>query len=137
VIGDEKMLTDPIADMLTRIRNANMVSKPKVELPSSTMKEAIAAILKREGFVKNYKVETREGKKILQIYLKYSDNGQKVITHLERVSKPGRRKYVKRDEIPRVLNGLGICILSTSKGILTGEEARRLGVGGEVLCYIW
>ncbi|RLE10512.1 30S ribosomal protein S8 [Candidatus Aerophobetes bacterium] len=131
------MLTDPIADMLTRIRNANMVSKPKVELPSSTMKEAIAAILKREGFVKNYKVETREGKKILQIYLKYSDNGQKVITHLERVSKPGRRKYVKRDEIPRVLNGLGICILSTSKGILTGEEARRLGVGGEVLCYIW
>jgi len=131
------MLTDPIADMLTRIRNANMVSKPKVELPSSTMKEAIAAILKREGFVKNYKVETREGRKILQIYLKYSDNGQKVITHLERVSKPGRRKYVKRDEIPRVLNGLGICILSTSKGILTGEEARRLGVGGEVLCYIW
>jgi len=131
------MLTDPIADMLTRIRNANMVSKPKVELPSSTIKEAIAAILKREGFVKNYKVETREGKKILHIYLKYSDNGQKVITHLERVSKPGRRKYVKRDEIPRVLNGLGICILSTSKGILTGEEARRLGVGGEVLCYIW
>ena len=131
------MLTDPIADMLTRIRNANMVSKPKVELPSSTMKEAIAAILKREGFVKNYKVETRESRKILQIYLKYSDNGQKVITHLERVSKPGRRKYVKRDEIPRVLNGLGICILSTSKGILTGEEARRLGVGGEVLCYIW
>ena len=131
------MLTDPIADMLTRIRNANMVSKPKVELPSSAMKEAIAAILKREGFVKNYKVETRESRKILQIYLKYSDNGQKVITHLERVSKPGRRKYVKRDEIPRVLNGLGICILSTSKGILTGEEARRLGVGGEVLCYIW
>jgi len=131
------MLTDPIADMLTRIRNANMVSNPKVELPSSNVKQAIAAVLKREAFIKSYRVETREGKKVLQIYLRYSDDAQKVITHLERVSKPGCRKYVNRDEIPRVLNGLGICILSTSRGIITGEEARRLGVGGEVLCYIW
>jgi len=131
------MLTDPIADMLTRIRNANMVSNPEVELPSSNVKQAIAAVLKREAFIKSYRVETREGKKVLQIYLRYSDDAQKVITHLERVSKPGCRKYVNRDEIPRVLNGLGICILSTSRGIITGEEARRLGVGGEVLCYIW
>jgi small subunit ribosomal protein S8 len=131
------MLTDPIADMLTRIRNANMVSNPKVELPSSNVKQAIAAVLKREAFIKSYRVETRKGKKVLQIYLRYSDDAQKVITHLERVSKPGCRKYVNRDEIPRVLNGLGICILSTSRGIFTGEEARRLGVGGEVLCYIW
>jgi len=131
------MLSDPIADMLTRIRNANLLSKPKVELPSSNIKEAMAHILKREGFIRGYRVGLRKKKKMLEIYLKYSDDGKRTITHLERVSKPGRRRYVKKDEIPKVLNGAGICIISTPQGIVTGEEARRLGVGGEILCYIW
>ena len=132
------MLTDPIADLLTRIRNANALSDTKVDLPSSNLKEAIARVLQKEGFIKGHRVVTQRGKKrILQIYLKYSDEGEKIITHLERISKPGRRRYVRKDEIPRVLNGLGICILSTPKGILTGEEARRIGVGGEILCNVW
>jgi small subunit ribosomal protein S8 len=132
------MLTDSIADLLTRIRNANVLSKAKVELPSSNLKEAITRVLQKEGFIRGHRVVTTKGKKrILQIYLKYSDGGEKIITHLERVSKPGKRRYVRRDEISRVLNGLGICILSTPKGILTGEEARRMGVGGEVLCNVW
>ena len=132
------MLTDPIADLLTRIRNANALSITKVELPSSNLKEAITRVLQKEGFIKGHRVITAEEKKrILQIYLKYSQEKERIITHLERVSKPGRRRYVRKDEIPRVLNGLGICILSTSRGILTGEEARRMGVGGEILCNVW
>lgn len=130
------MQTDPIADFLTRIRNANMVYKESVEVPGSKMKEAIAEVLTREGFIKGYKVKVKEGKKFLEIFLKYSD-GERVIRHLERISSPGRRIYVSKDEIPRVCSGLGICILSTSKGILTGQEAKRLGVGGEVICYVW
>ena len=132
------MLTDPIADLLTRIRNANALSKAKVEVPSSNLKEAITRVLQREGFIKGHRVITAGGKKrILQIYLKYSENEDRIITHLERVSKPGKRRYVGKDEIPRVLNGLGICILSTPRGILTGEEARKTGVGGEILCNVW
>jgi small subunit ribosomal protein S8 len=136
--GDNKMLTDSIADLLTRIRNANTVSKAKVELPSSNLKEAITRVLQKEGFIKGHRVITTRGKKrTLQIYLKCSEGGERIITHLERVSKPGNRRYIRKDEIPRVLNGLGICILSTPKGILTGEEARRMGVGGEILCNVW
>jgi len=132
------MLTDSIADLLTRIRNANALSKAKVEIPSSNLKEAITRVLQREGFIKGHRVITAGGKKrMLQIYLKYSENGDRIITHLERVSKPGKRRYVGKDEIPRVLNGLGICILSTPRGVLTGEEARKTGVGGEILCNVW
>ncbi|MFQ6066484.1 MAG: 30S ribosomal protein S8 [bacterium] len=132
------MLTDPIADLLTRIRNANALSSTKVEVSSSNLKEAIARVLQKEGFIKGHRVITARGKKrVLQIYLKYSDEGEKIIKHLERVSRPGRRRFVRKDEIPWVLNGLGICILSTPKGVLTGEEARRMGVGGEILCQVW
>ncbi len=131
------MQTDPIADFLTRIRNANMVGKESVEIPHSKIKETITQILLREGFIEGYRLKVRGGKKFLEIYLKYSSDGERVITHLERVSKPGLRVYVKKEEIPRVLRGLGICILSTSKGIMTGEEAKRKRVGGELLCYIW
>ena len=131
------MLTDPIADFLTRIRNANILFKDRLEIPSSSLKEAIAAVLEREGFVRRYRVITRGKKKVLQIYLKRTSEGETVIAHLERISKPGRRMYVKKNEIPRVLNGMGICILSTPRGLLSGEEASRVGVGGEVLCYVW
>ncbi|TES84253.1 30S ribosomal protein S8 [Candidatus Aerophobetes bacterium] len=131
------MLTDPIADFLTRIRNANILSKERLEIPSSSLKEAIAAVLEREGFVRRYRVITRGKRKVLQIYLKRTSEGETVIAHLERISKPGRRMYVKKNEIPRVLNGMGICILSTPRGLLSGEEASRVGVGGEVLCYVW
>ena len=131
------MLTDPIADLLTRIRNANILSKDRLEIPSSSLKEAIAAVLEREGFVRRYRVITRGKRKVLQIYLKRTSEGETVIAHLERISKPGRRMYVKKNEIPRVLNGMGICILSTPRGLLSGEEASRVGVGGEVLCYVW
>ena len=131
------MLTDPIADFLTRIRNANILSKDRLEIPSSSLKEAIAAVLEREGFVRRYRVITRGKRKVLQIYLKRTSEGETVIAHLERISKPGRRMYVKKNEIPRVLNGMGICILSTPRGLLSGEEALRVGVGGEVLCYVW
>jgi small subunit ribosomal protein S8 len=131
------MLTDPIADFLTRIRNANILSKDRVEIPSSSLKEAITAVLEREGFVRRYRVITRGKRKVLQVYLKRTSEGETVIAHLKRISKPGRRMYVKKDEIPRVLNGMGICILSTPRGLLSGEEALRVGVGGEVLCYVW
>lgn len=135
------MQTDPIADFLTQIRNANMVHKESAEIPASRVKEAIAAVLAEEGYIERYKIKVRGKKRLIQIYLKYpSDENrekQRLINHLERVSRPGRRFYVKKDEIPQVRNGLGICILSTPKGILSGEKARRLGVGGEILCYIW
>ncbi|TET64421.1 30S ribosomal protein S8 [Candidatus Aerophobetes bacterium] len=131
------MLTDPIADLLTRIRNANILFKDRLEIPSSSLKEAIVAVLEREGFVRRYRVITRGKRKVLQIYLKRTSEGETVIAHLERISKPGRRMYVKKNEIPRVLNGMGICILSTPRGLLSGEEASRVGVGGEVLCYVW
>lgn len=131
------MMTDPIADMLTRIRNANLVYLDKVEVPASKMKRAIAEIMKKEGYIKDleYIEDGKQG--ILRIYLKYGPNKERVITGLKRISRPGRRVYARKGEIPRVLGGLGIAILSTSKGILTDKEARRQGVGGEVICYIW
>ncbi|ANB60887.1 small subunit ribosomal protein S8 [Anoxybacillus voinovskiensis] len=131
------VMTDPIADMLTRIRNANMVRHEKLEVPASKMKREIAEILKREGFIRDveYIEDNKQG--ILRIFLKYGPNNERVITGLKRISKPGLRVYAKANEVPRVLNGLGIAILSTSQGILTDKEARQKGTGGEVLAYIW
>jgi len=131
------MLTDPIADFLTRIRNANQAYKERVEIPNSRMKRALAEIMKSEGFLRNYdKVD--DGKQgVLRLYLKYGPNKQKVLTGLKRISKPGLRVYVQKDEIPKVLGGLGIAIISTSKGLMTDKQARQDGLGGEVICYIW
>ncbi|MED3661724.1 30S ribosomal protein S8 [Ureibacillus sp. FSL K6-8385] len=130
-------MTDPIADMLTRIRNANMVGHEKLEVPASKIKREIAEILKREGFIRDveYIEDNKQG--ILRIFLKYGKNNERVITGLKRISKPGLRVYAKTDEIPKVLNGLGIAILSTSQGVLTDKEARAKKVGGEVLAYVW
>ncbi len=131
------VMTDPIADFLTRIRNANMVMHEKVEIPASKTKIAMAEILKNEGFIKDYE-QIEDGKQgIIRVYLKYGANKEKVITGLKRISKPGLKVYCKKDEIPKVLGGLGIAIISTSKGIVTDKEARKLGLGGEVICYVW
>lgn len=130
-------MTDPIADMLTRIRNAIMVRKKEVVVPSSKLKLEIAKILKEEGFIENFKYEDDGKQGILRIYLKWTPDKQSVIRGLERVSKPGCRIYCTKDDIPLVMNGLGIAIISTSKGILTDQKCRELGVGGEVICYIW
>ncbi|NLW25469.1 MAG: 30S ribosomal protein S8 [Clostridia bacterium] len=131
------VMTDPIADFLTRIRNANTVMHEKVEIPASKMKKTLAEILKNEGFVKDYEY-IEDGKQgIIRIYLKYGPNRERVITGLKRISKPGLRVYCKKDEIPKVLGGLGIAIISTSKGIMTDKEARKAGLGGEVICYVW
>lgn len=129
--------TDPIADMLTRIRNANMVMKDHVDVPNSKIKVAIARILKDEGFIKYYKVMRNTKQGTIRVFLKYGPNRERVINGVERISKPGIRTYMKSQEIPRVRGGLGILILSTSAGIVTGREARRLKVGGEVLCTVW
>ncbi len=131
------MNADPIADMLTRIRNANALRYEEVSMPSSKQKEAIAKILKNEGFITDYKVEDEEGKKSLSITLKYSASGERVITNLKRISKPGLRIYAEADKIPSVLKGLGIAIVSTSKGVMTDRQARKAGGGGEILCYVW
>ena len=130
-------MTDPIADMLTRIRNANMVRHEKLEFPASKIKKEIAEILKREGFVRDveYVEDNKQG--IIRIFLKYGSNNERVITGLKRISKPGLRVYAKADEVPRVLNGLGIAIVSTSQGVLTDKEARQKQTGGEVLAYVW
>ncbi|MBM7853840.1 small subunit ribosomal protein S8 [Desulfohalotomaculum tongense] len=131
------VMTDPIADFLTRIRNANMVYKGVVEAPASNVKKAIAQILKEEGYIKEYEY-IEDGKQgILRIYMKYPGEKERVITGLKRISKPGLRVYAKKDSIPKVLGGLGIAIISTSKGIMTDKKARQLGVGGEVICYVW
>ncbi len=129
--------TDPIADMLTRIRNANRADKDIVDIPASNIKIHIAETLKEEGFIKDCKQIEKYPQNMIRIYLKYGKDKEKVISGLKRISKPGLRVYVKNDEIPRVLGGLGIAILSTSRGILTDKEARREGVGGEVICYVW
>jgi small subunit ribosomal protein S8 len=131
------VLTDPIADMLTRIRNANMVRHEKLEIPASKIKKDIADILKREGFVRDveYIEDNKQG--IIRIFLKYGSNNERVITGLKRISKPGLRVYAKADEVPRVLNGLGIALVSTSQGVLTDKEARQKQAGGEVLAYVW
>ena len=131
------VMTDPIADFLTRIRNANMVMHEKVEIPASKTKIALAEILKNEGFIKDYE-QVEDGKQgIIRVYLKYGPNREKVISGLKRISKPGLKVYCKKDEIPKVVGGLGIAIISTSKGIVTDKEARKLGLGGEVICYVW
>jgi small subunit ribosomal protein S8 len=130
-------MTDPVADLLTRIRNANMVKLQKVDIPSSSLKVNIANVLKQEGFIKNYKVISDNLQGVLRIYLKYIDEKDSVINEIKRVSKPGGRVYMKSEDIPVVKNGLGVAILSTSKGIITDNAARQAGVGGELLCTIW
>jgi small subunit ribosomal protein S8 len=130
-------VTDPVADMLARIRNANVARHSKVDIPASKMKIGLAKILKSEGYIKNYKVLKDQGHGVLRIYIKYDDSNQGVITGLKRLSRPGRRTYVKKKDIPFVLNGMGTCVLSTSKGILTDREARKQNVGGELLCSLW
>lgn len=133
------MNTDPIADMLTRIRNANMVSLSEVEIPSSKLKVELAKLLKSEGYVENYIVSEKEGSnfKTLKITLKYDEKSRPVISNLKRVSRPGLRSYCKAKNMPQVLGGMGIAIVSTSKGLLTDRKARKENVGGEILCYVW
>lgn len=130
-------LTDPIADMLTRIRNAGMARFDKVDIPASQMKISIANILKEEGYIKNFKVIKDKRQGMVRIYLRYDEHNQPLIKGLQRVSKPSRRVYAGKDEIPYVLGGLGVAIVSTSKGVLTDRQARKEGVGGEVLCSVW
>jgi len=130
-------MTDPIADMLTRIRNAGMAQHPKLDIPSSNVKVAVAEVLKNLGYIKNFKVISDDLQGILRVYLKYDDNNKAVIHEITRVSKPGRRVYVGHHEIPRVKNGLGAAILSTSQGVMDDVAARDAKIGGEVLCTIW
>lgn len=130
-------LTDPISDMLTRLRNASKAKKKDVNIPSSRMKVEIAKILKEEGYIKNFKVVDNNKQGELNVALKYTENNESVITGLRRVSKPGCRIYSKNDSVPKVLDGLGIVIVSTSKGVMTGKSCKEIGVGGEVLCKIW
>ena len=133
-------MTDPIADMLTRVRNAQMRQHPTVSMPSSKVKQELARVLKEEGYIEDFKVLPEEPQAVLSITLKYVGdrrNRRSVITGLERVSKPGRRVYVGKKEIPWVLSGMGTAVVTTSKGVMTGQNARRIGVGGEILCKVW
>ena len=132
-------MTDPIADMLTRIRNANVVQHDEVRMPSSKLKEALAAILKQEGYIEDFAVEDAVGRpgRTLTITMKYTPERARTISGLKRVSKPGLRVYTKAERVPRVLGGLGVAVLSTSQGLMTDREARRRRMGGEVLCYVW
>jgi small subunit ribosomal protein S8 len=130
-------MTDPVADMLTRVRNANVAYKEEIAMPSSKVKAAIAAILKQEGYIRDYAVEPTRPQATLKLALKYSRERERALSGVRRVSKPGLRVYAKRDEIPRVLGGLGIAIISTSQGLMTDREARKRGVGGEVIAYVW
>ena len=129
--------TDPIADMLTRIRNANSAKHKTVDVPASKMKTAIAEILFKEGYIKSFELINNENQGIIRITLKYDEKGARVIDGIKRISKPGLRVYANKEELPKVLNGLGIAIISTSKGLKTDKEAREAGIGGEVLAYIW
>ena len=129
--------TDPIADMLTRIRNANSAKHKTVDVPASNMKTAIAEILFKEGYIKSFELISNENQGIIRITLKYDEKGTRVIDGIKRISKPGLRVYAGKEELPRVLNGLGTAIISTSKGLKTDKEAREAGMGGEVLAYIW
>ncbi|EQB86034.1 small subunit ribosomal protein S8 [Clostridium punense] len=131
------VMTDPIADLLTRIRNANVVRHEIVEVPSSTIKKAIANIMLQEGYLKNIEEYQDGSVSMLRLTMKYGQNKERVITGLKRISKPGLRVYSKNEDIPKVLNGLGVAVISTSKGIVTDRDARKLGLGGEVICYIW
>ncbi len=130
-------MTDPIADLLTRVRNANMVKHTSVDVPASNVKNKIVEILLEEGYIKGFDI-IEDGKQgLIRIELKYGENKERVITGLKRISKPGLRVYAKKTDIPKVLGGLGLAIISTSNGIITDKEARKLGVGGEVICYVW
>ena len=131
------MMTDPVADLLTRVRNASSAEHEKVDIPASKLKIRVAAILKEEGFIKNFRLIEDSKQGTLRVYLKYGPANEKIIAGLVRVSKPGRRIYVTADRIPAVLGGMGVAILSTSKGVLTDRESRKQKVGGEVLCYVW
>lgn len=130
-------VTDPIADLLTRIRNANHANHEQVEVPASRLKQEICRILQQEGYIKGYSVHRVGAHDVIRVQLKYGPRKEKFITQLERVSRPGRRVYRRKHELPRVLNNLGIAIISTSAGVMTDREARRRGLGGEVLCYVW
>lgn len=130
-------MTDPIADMLTRIRNANTVGHETVEIPASKMKKAIAEILKEEGYLTDFEVIEDDKQGMIKVTMKYGANKEKVISGIKKISKPGLKVYAKAGEVPKVLGGLGIAIVSTSKGIVSDKEARKLGVGGEVICYVW
>ena len=131
------MHTDPIADMLTRVRNANKALHAQVEMPSSGQKVELARLLKDEGYIASYSVEKEGSFDKLVVELKYTDGRRRVITQVKRVSKPGRRIYAKKDNLPKVLGGLGTAVISTSSGLMTAREAQRLGVGGEVVCFVW
>ena len=130
-------LTDPVADFLARVRNAIHARHPKLDVPASKLKLELARILKEEGYIASFKAVEEEGHKLLRVYLKYGNNNESAITNLNRISRPGCRVYVGRNEIPRVLGGLGINILTTPKGVMTGRDARKHGVGGEILCEVW
>lgn len=131
------VMTDPISDFLTRIRNANQVKHEVLEVPASKIKRDIAEILKKEGFIKNFEYIEDDKQGIIRVFLKYGRDGERVITNLKRISKPGLRAYVKANDVPKVLNGLGISIISTSEGLLTDKEARERNIGGEVIAYVW
>lgn len=131
------VMTDPIADFLTRIRNANMVRHESFESPSSKIKENIAAILKEEGYIKDYEIIEDDKQNVIRVFMKYTSDNQRVITNLKRISKPGLRVYAKSDQIPKVLNGLGTALVSTSEGVVTDKAARAKNIGGEVLAYVW
>lgn len=131
------VMTDPIADMLTRIRNANSVYHDKVEIPASKIKQSVAQILKEEGFIRDYDMIADGKQGMLRVSLKYGPNREKVITGIKRISKPGLRVYAKKEQLPRVLGGLGIAIISTSHGIMSDKSARKAGLGGEVIAYVW
>lgn len=131
------VMTDPIADYLTRIRNANMAKHDSVEIPASNIKKSISEILKREGFIRDYEVADDNKQGVIKVFLKYGPNGERVISGLKRISKPGLRNYVGAEDLPKVLNGLGIAIVSTSAGVISDKEARQKNVGGEVIAYIW
>jgi small subunit ribosomal protein S8 len=130
-------MTDPIADLLTRIRNANMVRHATVDIPASRTKKSIVEILVKEGFIEGFETVTVENHETIRVALKYGQDKSRVITGIKRISKPGLKVYAKKNELPRVLGGLGVAIISTSKGIITDKEARKLEVGGEVICYVW
>jgi small subunit ribosomal protein S8 len=131
------VVSDPIADLLTRIRNANVVFHDRIEVPGSKMKKTIVEILKSEGFVRDYEWVDNGHQGVIRVYLKYGPSKTRVISGLRRISRPGLRVYAKKDQVPKVLGGLGIAILSTSQGIMTDKKARQSGLGGEVLCYVW